>query len=120
MSDISDHEGRTVWREGLRLNTFEGAESHLSAARVRELVRRWWTIENTSDAPRWSKGSVRPQSKSSDDQTVYLTTLRREDYEAIRNAREQMVCVAIGPETGHCMAVVPRTNRVTVFLLRGL
>jgi hypothetical protein len=120
ISDISERQGRSVWREGLRLSTLEGAQHHLSAARVRKLVQRWWTIENTGDAPMWSKGSVRPRPRSNADQTIYLTTLSHEDYEAIRNAREPMICVPTGPETGHCMAVLPRTKRVTDFLMRGV
>jgi hypothetical protein len=110
MSDISDREGRSVWREGLRLSTFEGAERHVSPARVRELVRRWSTIENTGDAPMWSKGSARPQPRSIDDQTVYLTTLRREDYEQFAVPASRWSAFRSGLKPGTAWPSCPAQN----------
>lgn len=120
ISNVSDVRGRTVWREGLRLTALERDEDHDSPARVQDIVRTWSTIENTGNAPPWEPTSIGPESTSTEDPTVYLTVLRRGDYAAIRNARAPMACVPIGPETGHCIAAVPRTGRMTVFLIRGV
>ena len=120
ISNVSDVRGRTVWREGLRLPAFNGGDDHVSPARVREIVRTWSTIENTGDAPPWERTSIRPKWTSGKDPTVYLTVLRRGDYAAIRKARAPMACVPIGPETGHCIAAVPRTGRLIVFFIRGV
>jgi len=119
MADISSEPGRSAWREALRLATFEGSDTaQVSRSQVRRIVQSWASIENTGEAPAWMKGAIRP--KAAGDPTVYLTTLERPDYERIRRAREPMICVPIGPETGHCVAALPRSRKVTVFLMRGV
>lgn len=123
MADISDASGRSVWREALRLTTFEGgdpadASFNPSRAHVRRIVQNWASIENTGQAPAWMQNAVRPKASSVRDPTVYLTSLGRADYERVRRAHEPMVCVPIGPETGHCIAALRR--KVTVFMTRGI
>ena len=123
MTDISSASGRSVWREALRLTIFEGGDPALaspnpSRAQVRRIVQSWASIENSGEAPAWMGDSIRPKVSSAGDPTVYLTSLGRGDYERIRRAREPMVCVPIGPETGHCIASVRR--KVTVFMTRGV
>ncbi len=119
MADISYPPGRSVWREALRLTTFEDVDTpHISTVHVRRIVQTWASVENTGEAPPWTRQNVRP--KAAGDPTIYLTTLARADYERIRKAREPMICVPIGPETGHCLAALPRLNKVTVFIMRGV
>jgi len=123
MTDISSASGRSAWREALRLTTFQGGEpphdsSNPSRAQVRRIVQTWASIENSGEAPTWMGDSIRPKASSTGDPTVYLTSLERSDYERIRRAREQMVCVPIGPEIGHCIVSVRR--KVTVFMTRGV
>jgi hypothetical protein len=123
MADISYASGRSIWREALRLTTFEGGDTahasfNPSRAHVRRIVQTWASIENTGEAPAWMRDAERPKASSTGDPTVYLTTLGRADYERIRRAREPMVCVPIGPETGHCIATLRR--KVTVFMMRGV
>lgn len=125
IADISNASGRSVWREALRLTTFEGVDPaqisfNPSREQVRRIVQTWASIEKTGEAPIWRRGAIRPQTSSAGDPTVYLTSLDRADYERIRRAREPMICVPIGPETGHCIAALPRSRKVTVFMMRGV
>lgn len=123
MTDISSASGRSAWREVLRLATFEGgdpahASSHPSRAQVRRIVQTWASIENSGEAPAWMGHAIRPKASSTGDPTVYQTSLGRADYERIQRASKPMVCVPIGPETGHCIATVRR--KIRVFMTRGV
>jgi hypothetical protein len=125
MADIS-LSGRSIWREALRLTAFQGGGPsssitfNPSRTRERSLVRNWASIENTGQAPTWLRGAIGPQPMFAADPTVYLTTLRRAEYERVRRALEPMICIPIGPGTGHCIAALPRTGHITVFIVRGV
>jgi hypothetical protein len=79
-------------------------------------VENWSAIKNTGDPPAWDAGAAPPPSGA----TQYETKLDRARYSRIRAAAEQMLCVPVGPETGHCLAMDAYTGRLVEFLSRGV
>jgi hypothetical protein len=80
------------------------------------VVEHWVSVETTSEAPPWPDGA----SGRAQPGTQYDTRLDRPRYERIRAARAAMVCIPIGPESAHCIAIDPATRKPVEFLGRGL
>jgi hypothetical protein len=121
---LRDGSHRLLWNERTYLAQVESDQlpgepaNDVPFEHVIAAVEHWVSVENTSEAPPWPDGasrSGRPQPG-----TQYDTKLDRRRYERIRAARAAMVCIPIGPESAHCIAIDPATRKPVEFLGRGL
>jgi hypothetical protein len=127
---ITDAAHRRLWREQTPLSSvaFEfpdgpGRDADVPFEFVIGTVENWALPEPVQNAPDWPATAPRlpllPKS-SRDPLTQYETGLDRETYRRIRAAGGQMVCIADGPETAHCIALDPATGRAVEFMVRGV
>jgi len=83
-------------------------------------VENWISIENTADAPVWPGTGSRDTKPSPTAAPQYETKLDRHRYERIRARRAPMLCIPIGPESAHCIAMDPSTKEPVEFFARGI
>jgi hypothetical protein len=118
--------GRALWTDRAFLGAVESARLPGEAAapevtfeQVIAAVEGWVSVENTRDAPAWPNGKPTPASGQQPGSTQYDSPLDRARYERIRAAQEPMLCIPVGPEAAHCVAMDPASRRLVAFLGRG-
>lgn len=121
---LRDASHRLLWNERTYLGQVESDRlpnepaEDVTFEHVIAVVEHWVSVENTSEAPPWPGGAARVAQ--SPPTTQYDTKLDRPRYERIRAARAAMVCIPIGPESAHCIAIDPATRKPVELLGRGL
>jgi hypothetical protein len=117
--------GRMIWTESAVLSLVDfgrfpdedGVE--LSPGDVARAVDNWVSIEKASDAPPWSTQAAALVAPS-DDPQQFDTALSQAAYLRIRAAGGPMLCIGVGPESAHCIAIDPATRKPAVLFNRGL
>jgi len=127
---VRDARGRTLWSESAFLGAVTDGRlpgepaPDVTFESVIGAVETWVSVETSSDAPAWPPAfpnlAAATAATPASDRTLYDTRLSRARYEAIRAAREPMLCVPEGPESAHCIAKDPTTGRLVEVLSRGL
>jgi hypothetical protein len=129
---ITDATHRVLWREQTPLSLVAsdrfpdepGPHPDVSFEVVIGAVETWAVPETLENAPDWPAAAPRlpqPAAKAGQgDPTQYETRLDRGTYRRIRAAGGQMVCIASGPETAHCIALDPATGKAVELFVRGV
>jgi len=116
---------RLIWKEETYLSLVERGESpkpgdpDVTFEHVIGSVENWVSYENTSSAPAWPGGAPRVTTPSPNAALQYDTKLDRHRYERIRAAGTLMLCIPIGPESAHCIAMDPIARTPVELFGRG-
>jgi hypothetical protein len=116
----------TIWTEWAYLSVVEFTQfpdeevPEVTFEHVIGVVENWVSVENSSEAPAWPDGISSLAEVPASGLTQYDTKLNRRRYERIRAAHEPMLCIPIGPESAHCIAMDPSTQTLVELLSRGV
>lgn len=117
--------GDLLWTEKVYWGLVEAARfpdepvPEVGRERIVSAVDNWVSLENTATAPDWPEAAASLPGAEASAEMQYDTPLSPARYRAIRAAREAMICVPVGAESAHCLAVDPATHRLGVFFNRG-
>ena len=117
---------RRIWNEEAYISLVERGDfppkgdPDITLEHVTGEVENWISYENTAEAPVWPGTSSRETKPSPTAAPQYETKLDRRRYERIRATRSSMLCIPIGPESAHCIAVDPSTKEPVEFFGRGI
>lgn len=124
VTTLRSAKGAPLWRERYFLGAVENDRlpgepaPPVAFEHVIAVVEHWASTENTAEAPLWPAGAPRLSSRR--DGAQVATRLPRGRYERIRAAAEPMLCLPVGSETGHCLAVDPASAKWVELLVRGV
>jgi hypothetical protein len=117
---------QTIWTEWAYLSVVEFAQfpdeevPEVTFERVIGVVENWVSVENSSEAPAWPDGISSLAEVPASGLAQYDTKLNRQRYERIRAAHQPMLCIPIGPESAHCIAMDTSTQTLVELLSRGV
>jgi hypothetical protein len=129
---VTDAAHRPLWREQTPLSLIAsdrfpdepGSKADIPFELVIGTVETWALPEPVETAPDWPAGAPSlphtASQPSQDPLTQYETHLDRQTYRRIRAAGGQMLCIAQGPETAHCIALDPASGRAVELMVRGV